>query len=202
MKMIRVNGMNRAAIFSVLFACLMVSLGKVTFAENLYSESSYEPLVSDHRGVSVGDAITILIVENSRARSQTNASLNESIGLSGSVGQTNQTDIGSVDIGVGRNSGGLTQREGQMDARITVLVEKVDEAGNLFVKGEQQLMVNGEEQRIKAEGWLRKEDVSANNVAISTRLANANIEYSGFGYGSDTEKPGFLHWLMSKIGLI
>mgnify|MGYP000352262459 CR=1 FL=1 len=186
----------------VMVTMLLAAISMNVNSESLYSESTFESLVSDHRGISVGDAITVLIVENSRARSQTNASLNESIGLSGSVGQTNQTELGSVDIGVGRNSGGLTQREGQMDARITVIVEKIDEAGNLFVKGEQKLVVNGEEQRIKAEGWLRKEDIGANNVAISTRLANANIEYSGFGYGSDTEKPGFLHWLMSKIGLI
>ena len=181
---------------------MLLSISTTVVSENLYSESTYESLVSDHRGLIVGDTVTLLIVENSRARSKTDASLNESIGLSGSIGQTNKTEIGSVDLGVGRNSGASTQREGQMSARITVVIEEIDAAGKLYVKGAQELMVNGEKQLIKAQGWLRTEDISANNVAVSTRLANANIEYSGFGYGSDTEKPGLVHWMLSKIGLI
>ncbi len=193
--------MNRSQIYSVV-VLMLLSISTTVISENLYSESTYESLVSDHRGLFIGDTVTLLIVENARARSKTDASLNESIGLSGSIGQTNKTEIGSVDLGVGRNSGASTQREGQMSARITVVIEEIDATGKLFVRGRQELMVNGENQLIKAEGWLRTEDISANNVAISTRLANANIEYSGFGYGSDTEKPGFVYWVLSKIGLI
>ncbi|MCG8673553.1 MAG: flagellar basal body L-ring protein FlgH, partial [Pseudomonadales bacterium] len=124
------------------------------------------------------------------------------IGITGSVGKTSKTEVGSLDLGMQRGSGGFTRREGELRAQVSATLVEQDERGYFLVKGNQNITINGEEQIIALEGWLRPHDVDQNNVVLSTRLADAKIEYQGFGDKSDTEKPGFVSWLLNKVGLI
>lgn len=183
-------------------AIILMSLSTLAFAENLYSPESFSSFVSDKKAAEIGDRVTVVIVEASKAESNTGASTNESLGVAGSVGKTSKTEIGSLDLGMQRGSGGVTRREGELRAQVSATFTKTDGKGYYFVEGKQSILINGEEQVISLSGWLRPHDIDHNNVILSTRLADANIEYRGFGDKSDTEKPGFVSWLLNKIGLI
>ncbi|AUM12967.1 flagellar basal body L-ring protein FlgH [Ketobacter alkanivorans] len=185
------------AIFSVyLISSMMVQ------AESLYSDESFRSFVADKKAVNVGDRVTVVIVEASKAKSNNGASMDESFGVSGSVGTTDKTEIGSIDLGMGRESGGYTRREGELRAQVSATLMQEDEHGYFYVQGTQSILINGEEQVITIKGWLRTHDVDQNNIVLSTRLADAEIEYQGFGDKSETEDQGFVSWLFNKIGLI
>ena len=62
--------------------------------------------------------------------------------------------------------------------------------GNLLIRGSRQVQVNNENQFIRVEGLVRPEDISSNNIVLSTFMAEAKIELTGQGVVSDKQQSG------------
>jgi len=52
---------------------------------------------------------------------------------------------------------------------------------------------------VRVRGVVRPEDISANNIVSSDRLADAQIRYTGSGHLADASRPGWLSQLMRTI---
>ena len=65
--------------------------------------------------------------------------------------------------------------------------------------GQKKLLLNNGSEYIRLTGLIRPEDISANNVVASSRIANAKISYLGAGEVADTAKRGWLSSLFSNI---
>lgn len=180
----------------------LVVLSTPIAADSFYSEESYIPLVSDKRAARLGDSITILVLETSSAKANTDSSTDRNLGISAGLNLTNQNESGDLELAMNRDSSGGTSRNGQLRAQLSATVTKIDPNGRFFVQGAQTILVNGETQEITIKGWLRPEDIGSNNATLSTRLAEAEITYSGVGDQGETNEPGWIHWFFSKIGLI
>lgn len=169
-------------------------------AENLYDADSYRSLVSDKRAHLPGDALTILIYENSSASTSadTNLTRNNAVGIQAGVDQHNHA------LNISNNNsfdgGGTVQRAGKLLAQMTVTVTKVTENGDLLVTGEQVLEINSDQQHIKVEGRVRPLDISDTNTVLSYRLADARISYLGDGDLSARQRPGFWSRLFTWAG--
>ena len=170
-------------------------------AEDLYSEKSYRPLASDKRAHLPGDAITIMIYENSSASTTagTNVQRTSNVGLQASA------DAHSHQAAVGTNSsfdgGGTVQRSDNLLAQITVAVEKIGPNGDLWISGEQMVEINSDKQRIKVAGRVRTLDISDTNTVPSNRIAEAKISYLGDGDLASHQKPGWLSKFFTWAGL-
>lgn len=171
-------------------------------ADSFYSEKSYVSLVSDKRAARLGDSVTVLVIETSSAKANTDSSTDRSLGISAGLDLTDRSEAGDLELGMSRDSAGGTSRNGQLRAQLSATVTKIDTNGRFFVEGTQTILVNGETQEITLKGWLRPEDIASNNATLSTRLAEAEITYSGVGDQGDTNEPGWIHWFFAKIGLI
>ena len=53
-------------------------------------------------------------------------------------------------------------------------------------------MIINQKILIQISGIIRPEDVQPNNTILSTRIAQAEISYSGTGALSDASKPGWV----------
>ena len=71
--------------------------------------------------------------------------------------------------------------------------------GNLAIWGSRQVQVNNENQYIHIQGVIRPEDISANNVVLSTFVADAKIELSGQGVVSDKQRTGWLTRILDYV---
>lgn len=187
--------------------CGMVLLAMTCFidqapADSLFSEENYFSLVADKRALRIGDALTVIIIESSEAVSASDRSLDRSYNISADIGIGNDDETGGVDFGVDREAGTVTQREGTLKAAITLEVTDIDPRGNLVVKGEQRIAVDGKEQLMSVSGRIRPVDVSADNTVLSSRLINARILYSGYDVTEDGEKRNVLYRFLSGLGLI
>ena len=67
--------------------------------------------------------------------------------------------------------------------------------------GQQSLKINGEQQLITLSGVVRPRDVGADNTVLSSRIAEARIQFDGKGFVTDRSKPGWLARLLSYLGL-
>jgi flagellar L-ring protein precursor FlgH len=159
--------------------------------ENLYSEKTFRALASDKRAHLAGDALTILIYENSSASTSADTVLQRSneVGIKASGNHRSQ----NLDVAVSNNfdGGGTVQRAGRLLAQMTVTVTGTTANGDLLIAGQQQLEINADRQTIRVEGRVRPLDISEANTVLSYRIADARISYLGDGDLAARQRPGF-----------
>ncbi len=153
-------------------------------AADLAIQGDFASLAGDRRASRVGDIITLVVVENSSA--------SNTAGLNAEQSYVPRIYGGELKLRDESDGRGTLQRSGRLAAQLSVRVVEVLPSGELLVRGAQEINLNGEKTRISVEGLLRPNDITAGNVALSTRLANARIEYDGDGYVSDSARPGLL----------
>ncbi|MEM6990436.1 MAG: flagellar basal body L-ring protein FlgH [Myxococcota bacterium] len=86
---------------------------------------------------------------------------------------------------------GSSQKSGRLTATLPVRVKEIMPNGDLFVEGTNVVMVSNEEHHLYVSGIVRKIDIKADNTVLSSRIANAEIEYIGRGDLSDQQRPGW-----------
>ena len=94
---------------------------------------------------------------------------------------------------------GAVNRQGQVTATLPVRVMDVLPSGDLVVEGTKVVMVGAEEHHIYMSGVVRRIDIAQDDTVPSSRIADAEIEYTGQGDISDTQRRGWLARIMSKI---
>jgi flagellar L-ring protein precursor FlgH len=172
---------------------------------SLWSSSQSINLYSDVKARSVGDIVTINIVESSSASKNAETKTERESGLSANwTGlfeliakglKIHKTPIGAshqIDFSNQFDGKGETTRTSSMTAYITARVVHVLPNGNLVIRGTRQIQVNNENQYISIQGIIRPEDISSSNVILSTFVAEAVIELNGYGVISDKQSPGWL----------
>lgn len=174
---------------------------QAALAENLYQESAFRPLVSDKRPHRPGDALTVLIFENSSAMTQADASQKRSTEVGARGGIDGRSHAAVLGFNNDFDGGGTVQRTGKLLGQITATVTGIAPNGDLWLSGEQVVTINDDSQQIRVEGRVRTLDISDANTVLSSRLADARISYLGSGPVENSKKPGLLSALFSWLGL-
>jgi flagellar L-ring protein precursor FlgH len=155
-------------------------------------------LYSDHKSFTTGDVITILIVEYTTAEasagSQTDRSMNHGFGTSAGQGPLDFVPLSSFGANSKNSHKGKasTSREASLKGTITAKITSIDPNGNLMVKGQRSVVINGEEETTTVEGFVRPQDVQSDNSVYSHNIADAKITYKGKGSVKDGAKVGFI----------
>ncbi len=184
-----------------LFVCLLLS-GGGAFADSLFQEGSYQPMVADRKAFRVGDSLTVLVVENASAAASADTSANKDAGVSGSITSPSAVKPAGIDISENFKGGGKIQRTGKLLAQLTVNVQSVLPNGDLLIKGDQLIEFNNEKQHISIEGKVRPEDIAPNNTVLSNRVGDARLSYVGKGILGEKQSPGIISRFLSWLGLI
>lgn len=161
-------------------------------------------LFADQKAASVGDAITIMIIESSSAvndaRTATSRGSDISLKASASTGSGKGIDVsGGVGTGNQFKGEGLTSNRGSVRATLSAQVDSILPNGNLHIRGSRSITINGEEQTISISGIVRPSDIMADNSVFSHNIADATIIVKGDGSITKVQEPGWLtkifHWL-------
>ncbi len=202
--------MSHPNIASAVLLGIVASLGSpAVWGDTLLERNGYRPLVADQRAFRPGDNLTVLITESATASTTATTTTNKDGTLSGSLSAsrdgTNPYTRGltaAAEIAEDFKGGGKIERAGKLLARITVVVQSIEANGNLRVKGDQEIFVNEEKQRISVEGSVRPQDILTDNTVLSTRLGQAKIELTGQGLLAEKQKPGILTRFLSWLGIL
>ncbi|MBI4509608.1 MAG: flagellar basal body L-ring protein FlgH [Deltaproteobacteria bacterium] len=167
-------------------------------------------LFEDDRATRVGDIVVIRIDEFESAtrdastkmdrKSSTAAGIQNSFGLLSSLPQG--VSPGALLGATSQNSfdsQGKIERGGRLQATLPVRVRRLLPNGDLYVEGQKVILVNEEEHHLYISGIVRARDIDSDNVVLSSRVAEAEIEYFGKGTMSDTQRQGWLSRLFNKI---
>lgn len=162
----------------------------------IYTASAPGLFVMDRRASQVGDVLTVQLSERfsaSKSQSASGSRANDySIDLPNVL--TGGFDDGALTNGTDSSfqGRGQAQQSNSLSGRMTVSVVRVMPGGLLEILGEKRLTLNTGNEYIRLSGIVRPEDIGADNIISSDRIANARIEYVGAGQVADTARQGWL----------
>jgi flagellar basal body L-ring protein FlgH len=109
--------------------------------------------------------------------------------------------ITNTDVGVTNSYDGTgkTARSGQLSALVAVSVVEALPNGNLVIQGSREIQVNDELQVIQLSGVVRPVDIGTDNVVLSSRIADAQITYTGLGVIDEKQRPGWFARLFDYV---
>lgn len=149
----------------------------------------------DSRARQVGDIITVIVSESSKAESKGKTETSRTV--ENTSGLTNLLNLEGLLTSRGVAPGaaslldteserefkgdGKTDREDTFTANIAAVVTQVLPNGYLVIRGKREVILNYEMQEMTIQGIIRPADVSANNTIVSSKIAEARIAYAGKG---------------------
>jgi len=179
-----------------LFLVCIISCMSVLSVYAQFNQNNARSLFSDVRAYRVGDAVTIMIVEETIADNSASTQQNRSTSLSADMGvNVGSTDIGgTVDLGTGNNftGRGQTSRNESFRTRLSARVIGVEQNGNLKIEGKRTFQLNGENQSITLTGFIRPVDIQNDNSIPSYNIMDLSIAYQGEGSLTETQEPGLI----------
>ncbi len=168
-------------------------------------------LYEDYKARRVGDILTVNLQETTTAvkesettvsKSNTNTVTNPTI-----LGTTPEFDLPGFlplasttnnNLGTSLSSSSSFSGTGDSDqsntltGNISVSVVEVLSNGNLVVRGEKVVTLNQGNEYIRIAGIVSPRDIQSDNSIVSTRIADAQISYTGDGATNDANVMGWL----------
>jgi len=176
---------------------LLIILMSYSASYSQFIQNSSRSLFSDVRAFKPGDAITVLIIEDTQADNTANTT----------TGRSSSVNAG-LDVGAGSGSGfsgngtlksgsnhqgrGNTTRTETIRSRLSVKVMDVVDNGNLRIEGTRTTKVNGETQTIILKGIVRPVDIRTDNSIYSYSILDLSLFIEGNGTVSEIQDPGLL----------
>lgn len=201
MKLDRVSTARNLA-FVLAIPLIGASFPLPAHAENLFVTDGWPALASDRSARQVGDVITVVIYEQSSAANAAQTGSRKDNAVRGAISGGSLSESGAISFGGTYTGRAETTRSGRMIAQISVVVEDTLPNGDFVIGGLQQLYINGELTDISVRGQVRMADLTSDNRVLSSRIANAQINYKGEGFVSRGAKPGLITRIFSFLGLV
>lgn len=168
---------------------------------SIYSPSTSRFLFEDYRARRVGDVLTVILQEKTKAAKKASTAtkkknavaikaptlMGHQITHNGKQLLSAEMD-GSVDFG----GEGDSSQSNSLAGEVTVTVAQVLANGNLLVRGEKLLYLNQGSEVVRIRGMVRPSDIRADNTIYSNQIANAEITYKGEGVIADSNEAGWL----------
>lgn len=166
----------------------------------IYNPAGNFGLFMDLRARAIGDILTVLLVERTNASKESSTSTAKGTSVdtgtpvfagrpmtANGLPLTNELDAersfdGSAD----------SSQSNRLDGSITVTVVGRLPNGNLLVRGEKEITINQGQEFVRLEGIVRPVDIGPQNTVESTKVADADISYSGRGSLAQVNRPGWL----------
>ncbi|WP_133135589.1 flagellar basal body L-ring protein FlgH [Legionella rowbothamii] len=177
-------------------------LSQTLWAINLFDEEVYRPLIADRKATLPGDVLTVIVMETSNAQTSADLSSHKEIKAALEAGYNRNNHQVNFGLNGKGKAAAKTGRNGKIKAALTVRIKEVFPNQTYLVEGAQRITINGENQKILLRGVVRPEDISPQNTILSTRLAQAQIVYTGAGSVSNSQDRNYIYKILSFIGVV
>lgn len=158
-------------------------------------------LYQDNKAREVGDLLTVVLVENTRAKTNAKTAVSKDANLEMAApsifGQNityNGNPLLQAEVEGKRKFAGAgdSAQSNQLAGDITVSVVEQMGNGNLRVAGEKRVRLNQGDELIQVQGIVRTADIGPDNRVTSDRVGEARIVYGGRGTLARSNAMGWL----------
>ena len=172
---------------------------------SIYQAShGYAALHEGTRARKVGDLVTVVLVESvtTSKSSSANTARDGSFGITpptaGPLSFLNPDALKAASQGSFSGQGNAAQRS-TLNGAVAVTIAEVRSNGTALVVGEKQMQLSQGDEWVQFAGIIRLADVDVDNRIPSSKVADAQIIYSGKGAVQRASRPGWLSRFFSAI---
>ncbi len=157
----------------------------------------YAGLHTGTRARSLGDIVTILLLEDTNTSKSTAGQTGRDGGFSitpptaGLFDFLNPDALNAAAQG-SFNGGGNAAQQSSLTGTVSVTIAAIYPNGTAEVVGEKQMSLSQGEEWVQFAGRIRLVDIGVDNTLPSSRVANARIIYTGNGAVQQASRPGWL----------
>jgi flagellar L-ring protein FlgH len=175
---------------------------------SLWTSNGYRTnLFRDMKARFVNDVLTIRVSETTQAAATADNSSSRSTsataGFDSLMGLEKRIkEMPNIVAGTSKSSfdgKGSTTRATTLETALTARVAEVLPNGYLVVEGKREVRVNNENQTVVLTGVVRPEDISTNNLVLSSAVAQMSVRVQGKGAVSQPIKAGWLYKILSGV---
>ncbi len=168
-------------------------------------------IYSDRKARRIGDIVTVAIQESSESAKNAKTSTKKAASASGSANATmpmngrtfnwgsSKAPAWQLDASQAFEGGGTTANSDSFLATVSVTVRDVLPNGSLFIEGTRSVLIRDDRVTIILSGVVRPEDISNDNMVLSTKIADAAIRYSTSGTLARSQEKGFFMRLIDWL---
>ena len=159
-------------------------------------------LFEDNKAFRIGDVLSVTLMESTNASKSAATSTDKDdeidisaaaiFGSSGPSVNGNLALTNSLDGERAFSGSGDSAQSNSLSGEIAVTVVDVLPSGNLVVRGEKIIGLNQGSEFIRISGIVRPQDVSTDNIVVSSKIANSRIFYGGGGVIAESNTRGWL----------
>lgn len=166
--------------------------------------AGYAPLYEGNRARRVGDPLTIVLIETTSASKAVSSKSQKGGGASitpptaGLLSFLNPNAL-KASSNSSFNGQGNAAQTSSLASTLSVTIAEVRPNGTALVKGEKQMLLSQGDEWVRFSGIVRLADVDTENSILSTRVADAKIEYSGKGSLQRASRQGWLGKFFNMI---
>lgn len=152
----------------------------------------------------IGDILTIVVQEQSEVSTSKSSSVNKESSISTQIQRlldNADEDYPGLAWEVAREfeGGGQLSDSQSAESRLSVVVIDRLPNGNLVVEGMRQMVMANEVNYAVLRGYVRPNDIRADNSILSSSIADARIEFIAEGTLTEAQREGWLSRLYSFI---
>lgn len=172
---------------------------------SIYQASTgYAPLYEGWRAKRIGDPLTIVLTERTFASKSASSKLDSkgSLGIDPpAVGPLSFVPPNSLQAAGNRgfNGTGTADQSNSLSGEVSVTVAAVYPNGTMLVQGGKRVTLNRGDEFVQIRGIVRMADVDADNRVPSTRVADAQIAYTGKGDVARASRQGWFSRFFSVL---
>jgi len=168
------------------------------------ASAGYSALIVGTRARRLGDPVTVLLLESITTSKSTASRTQRNGGFS--ITPPTEGPLSSIDPGALKASGqssfngqGNAGQTSAIQGELSVTITEVRTNGTALLRGEKRMLLSQGDEWIQFSGIVRLADIDEANRVISTRIADARIEYSGKGSIQRASREG---WLLRFFNII
>lgn len=165
--------------------------------------AGYAPLHFGTRAARMGDPVTIVLIESTTASKSVSSKSQKSGGASITPPVAGPLAINPDALNASStssfNGGGNAAQSSILSSTLAVTIAEVRANGTALVKGEKKMLVSQGDEWIRFSGIIRLADIDDDNRVLSSRVADARIEYTGKGAIMRSGRQGWLGQFFNMI---
>lgn len=191
----------------ILFVMTLIS-PMALLGESLWKKADQPgSMFADSRARSIGDIVTIVVQESATISATKSATTNKSSEVADAVQQILKAGSGAT-TGFPSNAwnnnsdfsgGGSVSDSQSAQSQLSVIVVDRLPNGNLAIEGMRRVTMANEINYAVIRGFIRPQDVREDNTILSSRIADAQVDFIAEGSLTEAQRKGWLNRFQSII---
>lgn len=161
-------------------------------------------MFADKTATAVGDIVTVIVQENATISASKSSSTKKDSAVSDAINKLLRTDVANLpgfdwtSAGTFAGGGDISNTQSAASQLSVTVIDRMPN-GNLVIEGMRRVTMADEINYAVIRGYIRPKDITADNTILSSRIADAQVDFVAEGTLTEAQRQGWLNRFHSYV---